>query len=242
MEKRLLYGRNPVSEALSAGHLISVYAVQSQDRTAKELMRRIRQHGVELHMVDRHELGNLSQTSQHQGFVAWARPLPNASLNRIYSLKSEGLRVLLLTQVQDPQNLGAVIRNCEHFGIDALVVGSKGSCEWQIPSVAKSSAGAIEYQPLIYTSRPEKVVEELQEKKFTVIGLEASAEQDILGKPIPEKQNVCLVVGSEGEGIGTAVESRLDGLVMIPRFGRVNSLNLSAASVVAAMWLKGFCR
>ncbi|MBW7876036.1 MAG: 23S rRNA (guanosine(2251)-2'-O)-methyltransferase RlmB [Candidatus Cloacimonetes bacterium] len=239
MQNRLIYGKNPVAEALVANHLIEVFAMTSNDKTAKELLHKIRMAKIPLQMVDRHILGNMAQTGQHQGFVAYAEPLQNASLNRICSDKPKGVRVLLLSNIQDPGNLGAVIRNCEHFGIDLLVIGSKGSCDWQLPSVSKASAGAVEHQKIVYTSRPEKVMEELKEKGFSIYGLEADVRDCVTSIKAGADANLCMVLGSEGEGISLAVESRVDQLLSIPRNGLVNSLNVSAASVVASMWLRG---
>jgi 23S rRNA (guanosine2251-2'-O)-methyltransferase len=241
LEKRFIYGRNPVAEALACndGRLEEVFFFPKMDKAGRLLLQECRKQHVKVHECgDRQELFRLCGAKEHQGFVGKAAGLKNASLNHIYKNKSEGLRVLMLSSVQDPHNLGAIIRNCEHFGLDLLILGTKGSCSRQLGSVAKASAGAVEHQAVLETSRPELVAEELVEKNFVLYGLDNHASSNLFEKKPASDENVCLLLGSEDAGIRLSLEKKLKEKVLIPRFGTVNSLNMSAASVVGAIWLK----
>ena len=230
----MIYGRNPVKEALRGPYrVLEVHFQKGLDKEGRKLVDTIRKMKVPYSQKEKHDLGNLAGSREHQGFVAEVEELKNSSLNRLYFERSKGLRVLMVTQVQDPGNLGAVVRNCEHMGVDLLILGSKGSCSNQLGSVAKASAGAVEHQAILISANLPKVISELKEKEFRVYGLVGESGEDIFDLALIDEENVCFVIGSEGFGIKQNIEDSLDALVHIPRRGKVNSLNLSSASMVA---------
>jgi len=241
MSQRIIYGRNPVNEALRAdpSQIFLVYAQKDLDKEGRRLIARVRAQNIPVETCEKSDLGNLCKVRQHQGIAAKVTEIKNASLNHLYREKSQGLKVLLLSSVQDPGNLGAVIRSCEHLGVDLLIVGSKESCSVQLGSVAKASAGAVEHLKILSSSNIPKVAQELKDKDFRLIGLDAHAERNLFHLPADPNQNLCLVIGSEGFGIKKNLEKFLDLSVHIPRFGLTDSLNLSAASLTGIFWMKG---
>lgn len=240
MSQRIIYGRNPVKEVLRAdpSRIFLVYYQPDLDKEGRKLVAAIRSHKIPVESCDKTTLGNLCKVRQHQGIAARVIDIKNASLNQLWRVKPEGLSVLLLSAVQDPGNLGAVIRSAEHFGIDLLIIGSKESCSVQLPSVAKASAGAVEHLPILSSSNLPKVLEELKEKNFKIIGLEAGASQNLFSQIRQKKDNTCLILGSEGFGIKKNLDRFIDLTVKIPRVGLTESLNLSAASLAGVLWLK----
>ncbi len=241
-EVRLIYGRNPVMECLKADseRIEKVWVLDQMDKTGRLLVAELRKAGLKPLTASRQELGNLVKTAEHQGFVAQAKEIPTASLNRLYREKTKGLKVLILPQIQDPGNLGALLRTADQLGMDLVIVGSKGSASIQLASVAKSSAGAVEHVRIVETSRPEKMLDELVEKDFELIGLETEGTHGpLFAHPRNPEKNVALILGSEGFGLPEAVSSRLHGIYQLPQEGKVNSLNVSAAGVCAMLWLGG---
>ena len=241
MTDRIIYGRNPVREALRADpeRILQVYALRDLDREGRKLLANLRSSKVSVQSYEKSAMGQLCKVRQHQGIAARVLELKNASLNRIHAQKPSGLRVLVLSSVQDPGNLGAVLRSAEHFGLDLFIVGSKESCSIQLGSVAKSSAGAVEHIPILSSANLPKVLEELKEKDFRIFGLEAEASENLIGTSSSPQENLCLVVGSEGFGIKSNLQKYLDGTLYIPRFGKMESLNISAASLMGILFMKG---
>lgn len=243
MSQRIIYGRNPIREILKAdpSRIFLVYCQPDLDKEGRKLVASVRMHKIPVETCDKTNLGNLCKVRQHQGVAARVTEIKNASLNQLWRSKSEGLSILLLSSVQDPGNLGAVIRSAEHLGIDLLILGSKESCSVQLGSVAKASAGAVEHLPILSSSNLPKVLEELKEKNFRIIGLEAGAGQNLFTQDREANQNICILLGSEGFGIKKKLEKYLDQTVHIPGVGFTESLNLSAASLAGVLWLKNIC-
>ena len=231
---RLIYGRNPIREALISETVgvETIYAAKGQDKIGRQLLTLARQKGVKLHDCSKAKLFELTQTKQHQGFAAYCDPIQTFDLLATIKKSKKKLKILVISQVHDPGNLGAVIRNCEHCGIDLLVLGSKGSCSIQLASVAKSSAGAVEHMPIALSDDLIHDLHQIKDQGVECIGLDMNTSQELMQLPRPTGHRA-LVVGSEGFGLSGNIQSALHTLVKIPATGRVNSLNLSSASMVA---------
>jgi 23S rRNA (guanosine2251-2'-O)-methyltransferase len=241
-ETRIIYGRHPVSEAMKANFrgVEKVYFQQGMDREGRKVLESVRRHGIWHRPAAKDRLFQLCGSKHHQGLVAEAKRLTCDGLSHLNSNKDTGLRVLLLPSVQDPGNLGAVIRNCEHFALDLLALGEKGSCDPQLGSVAKSSAGAVEHQSLEVTDSPADLIHRLKSLNFKIFALEQDSPDGLIHQTPAKDDNICLVLGSEGFGLQQSLVRRMDGTFSIPRLGKVNSLNLSSASMAAILWMKGF--
>ena len=231
---RLIYGRNSIREALVAqtARVRTIYVAQGQDKIGRQLLSLARQKSVQLINSTKAKIFELTQTKQHQGFAAYCDPVQTFDLLDTIKKSDKFLKILVLSQVHDPGNLGAVIRNCEHCGIDLLLIGSKGSCSIQLASVAKSSAGAVEHMPIALSENLVHDLHQMKDQGVECIGLDMHTSQDLMQLPQPTGHRA-IVVGSEGFGLSGTIQSALHKLVKIQASGRVNSLNLSSASMVA---------
>lgn len=232
---RTIYGIHPVSEALKADRTVHELLVKTGGQgLAKQVDPKRRAKTVKF--LPPEALAKLAGSEHHQGVVARTDPLGNASLNHLVRTKGEALFVLLLDGVQDPQNLGAVIRVADCVGVDLVVVPAHDAASVQLGSVAKASAGAIEHVNLLVVADLKTVLDEMKEHGFTRLGLEAEEGESLMaGKP---KFPLALVLGGEDRGIKTRVRAACDRLVHLPMHGRVNSLNVSAAAAAAAFWVR----
>ena len=231
---RLIYGRNSIREALvsQTARVKTIYVAKGQDKIGRQLLTLARQKGVQLNNCTKVKLFELAQTKQHQGFAAYCDPIQTLDLMSTIKKSDKFLKILVLSQVHDPGNLGAVIRNCEHCGIDLLLMGSKGSCSIQLASVAKSSAGAVEHMPIALSENLVHDLHQMKDQGVECIGLDMHTSQDLM-RLSPPTGHRAIVVGSEGFGLSGTIRAALHKLVKIQASGRVNSLNLSSASMVA---------
>ena len=231
---RLIYGRNPVREALIAddGRVETLYAAKGQDKVGRQLLSLARLKSVELVNCSKAKLFEMTKVKHHQGFAASCKPIKTFDLIESVKNSKNSLKILVISQVHDPGNLGAVIRNCEHCGVDLLVVGVTGSCSVQLGSVAKSSAGAIEHMAIALSDDLTHDIHRLKDQGVECIGLDMQTSEDLMQLPRPIGHRA-IIVGSEGFGLSSPIKNATHRLVRIRALGRVNSLNLSSASMVA---------
>ncbi len=205
MASQIIYGKQPVAEAERGRR--RVHRVWRAPETAGE------------------ELERLCGSPDHQGVVAEVDPYPYAGAGEL--LRIEGALIVALDQVQDPRNLGAVARSAEAAGAAGLVIPERRAAE--VTAVAcKASAGAVEHLAIARVRNLADWLGEAKQAGFWIWGADAEAEQapwevDLKGPTI-------LVLGGEGKGLRPRVASSCDGLVALPRRGRVGSLNVSAAA------------
>ena len=210
----ILYGRNPVQEALRAGRrrVLRVWATDALD-------------GVDVTRASAEELERLCGSPDHQGVVAEAEPYPYADEGTL--LAGDDALVLVLDQVQDPHNLGAVARVAEAAGASGIVIPERRAAE-VTPAVCKASAGAVEHLPIARVRNVADWLGEAKEAGAWVYGADAAASvswdsPDWTGR-------VVLVLGSEGSGLRPRVASACDELVSLPVRGKVGSLNVGTAA------------
>lgn len=225
-EKTLIFGRNPVKEALRAGRVESVYV--SQGFNEKEILEIIKLHSLSLHVVPASEL-NVKCKGAHQGIMAYCKPFEYLDLNEAIrrSKKVEHPIIILLDGIEDPHNLGAIIRSADVFGASGVVIGKHN----QVPlnsTVAKTSAGAINFIPVSLVSNLNQAIEKLKQNGFWVVSTDGEAKTNY--QDLKYDFPVALVIGSEGNGVSKLVLKNSDFIVKIPQFGHVNSLNASVAA------------
>ena len=216
----VLYGRNPVREALRAGRR-TVERVWATKGVAGEPWLA----GARVEVVPAAEVAARAGSEAHQGICAEVGPYPYASAPDLVS-GSDPL-VVVLDEVQDPQNLGAIARSAEAAGATGLVIGERRSAE-VTPAAAKASAGAVEHLPIARVRNIADFLSEAKEAGAWVYGADSGGdarydEPDYTGP-------VVLVLGAEGKGLRPRVASMCDRIVSIPLHGRVESLNVSAAA------------
>ncbi|AAF10325.1 MULTISPECIES: 23S rRNA (guanosine(2251)-2'-O)-methyltransferase RlmB [Deinococcus] len=227
----LLYGRNPVLEALPAGRVAEVVLARGvEDAFARQVQDLARDAGVRVRWLPRIELDQLVGTTQHQGVVAEVEELQWATVDDILDrAEASGapLLMVLLDGVTDPRNFGAIIRSAEVLGAHGVVVEERRSAPLS-PVVAKTAAGATAYLPVAQTKNLPRLIDQLKADGVWVYGAAGEAAQDVTRTDFSGK--AALVIGAEGEGMRRLVREKCDVLVSIPVRGQVQSLNASVAA------------
>jgi 23S rRNA (guanosine2251-2'-O)-methyltransferase len=232
----ILFGLHPVEEALRSGtrkfdHIC--IARERQDARLEKLIQACRDAGVKLRMDTRDQLTKLARTEAHQGVVAIVRARQFLDLDDLLqdSLRSgkQNRLLLALDGVEDPQNLGALLRTAEGAGVDGVVVTERRSAPLS-PVAVKASAGAAEHVKIARVVNLVRALEELKQRDLWCIGLDERGTMDY--DEFDFSVGCVLVLGREGAGLHDLVRRTCDHLLRIPMAGRVHSLNVSAAGAV----------
>ena len=225
----LIIGRNPVNEALKAGREIDRILVSSEEGSMKVLIAKAKERGIPVMKSERQALDRISQGQPHQGVAAYVSSYSYASVEDILEKaadKGEDPFLIVLDGIEDPHNLGAIIRTADCAGAHGIIIPKRHSAGLT-DTVAKASAGAIEYVPVAKVSNIAQTLDFLKEKGIWVYACDMDGEnytdQNMKG-------GLALVIGSEGFGISRLVKEKCDFTVSIPMRGHVNSLNASNAA------------
>ena len=226
----IVCGINPVREALRAGRIDLVRASEQGSSRVRELAREAEAGGVIVHWVSAAELDHESAGAVHQGIVARVYPLVKYSVADLIREASTPPFFLVLDGIEDPQNVGAVLRTAEAAGVDGVVRQQRRAAPLGAV-VAKASAGALAHVKIASVVNITRVLDELRAAGIWTVGLvqAASCKYDEVDFSLP----TALVLGSEGRGLRRLVRERCDWLVSIPMNGKIDSLNVSVAAGVA---------
>lgn len=228
----IIEGRNPVKEALNAVEITKLY-VQTGIRELNEIVQIAKSKGVNIKMCDKRELDKLSETTRHQGIIAQAKDYEYASLEEIKNYakdKGEKLFVIILDEVEDPHNLGSVIRICECVGAHGVIIPKRRSASVNA-TVMRVSAGAANYVKIAQVNNINDTVRELKEDFVTVCCA------DMGGESMYKAHldcDIALVIGNEGSGVRALTRKLCDKTISIPQYGKLNSLNASVACGIMA--------
>lgn len=225
----LLYGRNPVLEALRSGRVAELLVAHGIE---KSFQRELEAFDVRLKFAPRIELDQIAGTTQHQGVIAEVEDLAWASVDDILDraeAKGEQLLMVLLDGVTDPRNFGAIIRSAEVLGAHGVVVEERRSAPLSA-TVAKAAAGATSFLPVAQVKNLPRFMDALKEDGVWVYGAAGEAARDL--RQLDYDRKLALVIGAEGEGLRRLVRDKCDELVSIPVRGRVQSLNASVAASI----------
>ncbi len=229
----LVYGINAVAEALKARGRSFEYVGVARERHDGRVQRVIdecRRLGVAVRFMPRQDLDRLAGGSAHQGVVAVTSEKKYTDLDDILATKrgEHGL-IVVLDGVEDPHNLGAIIRTAEAAGADGIVVPERRAAG-VTPVVVKASAGAVENLPIAKVTNIARTLEQLKSRNFWIVGLDERGSQSY--DAVDYRMDTALVLGAEGKGIHELVRKKCDFLVSIPMLGKVPSLNVSVAAGV----------
>jgi 23S rRNA (guanosine2251-2'-O)-methyltransferase len=229
----LIYGRNPVFEALEAGTLERVYVADGVEaRFKRELEDRCKRAGVGVEWVSRIELDQAVGTTQHQGVVAETADAQFADVDDCFEFaasKNEEPLLVLLDGITDPHNFGAIIRSAEVLGAHGVIVEERRSAPLSA-TVVKTAAGATQYLPVAQVKNLPRLIDDLKDQGIWVYG--AAGEAKVTLSSLDTKRPLALVIGSEGEGLRRLVREKCDELVKIETRGKVQSLNASVAAAI----------
>ena len=230
---QIIFGIHAVEEALVArGHGFEYVAVASGrgDARLQKIAQLCRSAGVPVRTVPRDQLTRLARTATHQGVVAVGAEKKYSDLEDLLAhRRGEHAFLLVLDGVEDPHNLGAIIRTAEGAGADGIVIPERRAVG-VTATVAKASAGALEYLPIAKVTNISRTVEELKERNVWTIGLDERGEKPY--DQLDYKMDCALVLGAEGHGLHEQIRKKCDFLVSIPMLGKVPSLNVSVAAAI----------
>jgi 23S rRNA (guanosine2251-2'-O)-methyltransferase len=233
----ILYGRNPVRECLRANRrpCHRLFLAQGVKRNAQlnEIIQLARQRSCPVEQRPRSELSHLARTREHQGIVLETTGYPYSDpIEILDSARETGPEalVLLLDRLQDPQNVGTLLRTAEAVDVQGVILPQRRAVDIT-PTVVKASAGATEHLCIAQATNLARTVVHLQEAGLWVLGLEEDP-QAMLYTEVDWKRPLALVVGSEGFGLRRLVRERCDGLVRLPMRGSIGSLNAAVAGSV----------
>ncbi|MEY8515895.1 23S rRNA (guanosine(2251)-2'-O)-methyltransferase RlmB [Lachnospiraceae bacterium 29-84] len=234
-EELTIEGRNAVLEAFRSGKTIDKLFVleHCQDGPVKAILREAKKQDTVVAYVPKERLGQMSATGKHQGVIAYAAAYGYAQVEDILQAaeeKGEKPFLLLLDNIEDPHNLGAIIRTANLAGAHGIII-PKRRAAGLTSVVVKASAGAINYTPVAKVTNLSQTIKELKEKGIWI------ACADMEGTPmygVDFKGPIALVIGSEGEGVSRLVKENCDFTAAIPMAGDIDSLNASVAAGVLA--------
>jgi len=229
-------GRQAVRELLVAGRRRIREVLLSSDLEEAPILEDILElaadRRVPVRQIGRGRFDTITATASSQGVMARAEPLPEHDLDELARRRRPTPAFLLaLDSVTDPGNLGAVLRSAEGAGVTGVILPRHRAAHIT-PSVIKAAAGAVEYVPLCLVGGPPAALSRLADLGVWVIGLDGGAERTLADLPVHDER-VCVVLGSEGQGLSRLVRERCQALAAIPLHGQLNSLNVAAAGAIA---------
>ena len=229
----MVAGRNAVMEALKGSRSVHklMIAIGSTEGSIKEIIAVAKEKGVNIQYWDRSKLDSIARGIRHQGVLAQVAPVQYAELEDILQVakdRNEPPFIVLLDELEDPHNLGAILRTADAAGVHGVLIPKHRSCPLSA-TVAKTSAGAVEHVPVARVGNLVQTIKKLKQEGLWV----AAADMD--GKDYYDTDlagPLLLIVGSEGQGVGRLVKEQCDFVVRIPMVGKINSLNASVAGSI----------
>jgi rRNA methylase, putative, group 3 len=230
MNDEWIVGRHPVSEAIRSGREINKVWMNKDGKGLGDLLDLIKTHGIAMQFVPKQKLDQLSRTSNHQGVVASIAAYRYAEISDLFALARERQEqpfFLMLDGLEDPHNLGSVLRTADATGCHGVIIPKQHSVGLT-SIVAKASTGAIEYIPVARVANLANTMDALKKQGIWFAGTAADGSEDYgsADYAVP----ICLVIGNEGAGMSRLVRKKCDFLIRIPMAGKVTSLNASVAA------------
>jgi 23S rRNA (guanosine2251-2'-O)-methyltransferase len=232
---QIIEGRNPVIEALRAGRPISKILMDRNAQShgaAAQILQLAKGKGVMIELVDKQIIDRQSVTGSSQGVMAFAAAKDYVSLDDLFSIsleKQEPALYLVLDGIEDPHNLGAMLRTAEATGVHGVVIRERRAVGLT-PAVVKASAGAVEYVPVAMVTNISQAIIALKKNNVWVTGIDTAGEQDYT--KVDFNLPAAIVIGGEGKGLSDLARKRCDSIASIPMKGKVSSLNASVAAAV----------
>ena len=233
-DEGLIEGRNALTEALRAGRTIDKLYVASGDtnRSLSHLVAQAKEAGAVVVRTERARLDQMSPTGAHQGVIATVAAHGYSTLDDVFARaesRGEAPLIVLCDGLSDPHNLGAILRSAECAGAHGIIIPKRRSVGLTAV-VAKASAGALEYMPVVRVSNIAAAIRELKSRGVWVLGTAAEGTTRLYDADL--RGPTAIVIGSEGDGMSRLTQEQCDYLVSIPMKGEISSLNASAAAAI----------
>ena len=231
MDEFKIEGRNAVTELLKSDKTVNKLMIQKGERqgSINEIIKLAKNKKIIITEVDKNKLDQLSETKHHQGVIAFVSPIEYKELDDIFELakeRNEAPFILIADEIEDPHNLGALIRSAECAGCHGVIIPKRRAVA-VTEVVAKTSVGATEYVPIVRVNNITETIRELKDRGVWIVGTDGSAkvtyyDQDMTG-------SIAIIIGSEGRGMNKLTMENCDFLVKIPMMGKITSLNASVS-------------
>lgn len=230
----IIAGRNPVREALRAGRPINkiIMTKGAGGGPLAEITKLAKENNIPIQLVEREHLDKINSGVPHQGVLAYTAAKEYVEFEEILAIaraKGQDPFIIMLDEMNDPHNLGAIIRTADAAGAHGVIIPQRRSVALTA-TVAKASAGAVEYVPVARVTNLDQTIRQLKDAGLWVVGA------DMAGAEIHWEAKLTgpllLVIGGEGKGLGRLIKERCDMLVRLPMAGRVGSLNASVAAAL----------
>lgn len=231
MEDFKIEGRNAVIELLKSGKPINKLYILKGERqgSINEIIKIAKRNKNVIVEVDKNKLDSLSETKHHQGVIAFVSPVEYKELDDIFALakeRNEDPFIIIADEIEDPHNLGALIRSAEGAGCHGIII-PKRRAVGVTEIVVKTSVGATQYVPVVRVNNINETIRELKDRGVWIVGTDENAdklyyEQDLTGP-------IAIIIGSEGRGMNSLTMKNCDYLVKIPMMGKITSLNASVS-------------
>jgi 23S rRNA (guanosine2251-2'-O)-methyltransferase len=229
-----IVGKNPVLEALRSGRSINKIwiAEGSQKGVTGQITALAKEAGVTVQIVPRKKLDQVAEGESHQGVLAYIAAYDYVELDEILrraESSGEPPFLVILDEIEDPHNLGSILRTADATGVHGVIIPKRRSAGLT-STVAKASAGAIEYVPVARVTNIARTIDDLKERNIWVMGTDASGEEEFRQARLD--MGIALVIGSEGRGMSRLIREKCDFTVKLPMVGHVTSLNASVAGAL----------
>lgn len=229
-----IIGRNACLELLKSNRTVDKIYIQKGEQKGSivKIIGKAKSMGIQVQEIDRRRMEEITDSTNHQGICALVSDFKYSSLEEILQLseeKGEAPFLVFLDGIEDPHNLGAIIRTAEVAGVHGIIIPERRSASINA-TVEKTSAGATSYMKVCQVTNLSRAIEEVKKKNIFVYGADGDA------KSLHTKTNltgpIALVIGNEGKGISQNIKKHCDDLIKIPMFGNVGSLNASNAAAI----------
>ena len=232
---RTVFGKNPVMEALRSDKKIDkIYCLERKNKSVadQDLIDLATEKSVKIIEVTKNKLDSLASDGKHQGIIAIVEDYTYSTLDEVLektNKKNKTPFLVILDGITDVHNFGAIIRSCECAGVDGIVIPERRSAQIN-ETVAKTSAGALEYIPIIRVVNINTTIDGLKGKGFWIYGADMNGDKAYYDEKYDG--SIAMVIGGEGKGISRLTREKCDTIVEIPMYGRINSLNASCAATI----------
>ena len=232
INENIIEGRNPILEAFDTKLTIEKLLVSKGENQGSiiKIISMARERNIPIIEVDKRRLDSMSNNNRHQGVIAYVTPYRYqeiADILKIAEDRKEKPFILILDEIEDPHNLGSIVRTAELSGVHGVVIPKRRSVGVN-STVYKTSVGAVNHMAIAKVTNIARVIDELKEEGIFVYG--ADMQGETLCYDTNFSGGVALVIGNEGKGLSRLVKEKCDGIVSIPMVGKVNSLNASVAA------------
>lgn len=227
-------GRNPVMEALRSGRTIDKILVQKGEKHGSviKILALAKEKRIAVSYVEKAKLDKIATSHSHQGIIAYAAVKEYVSVSDIIKIaksKNEHPFIVICDDITDPHNLGSILRSANAAGVHGVIISKHNSVGLNA-TVAKTSAGAVEFTPVAKVSSIAQTIEQLKKENIWVVGADMDGENTIYTHDF--SGSVAIVIGNEGKGISHLVKEKCDFIVRIPMLGKISSLNASVAGAL----------